>query len=368
MTIISLVRPLVRRWDDLLPDILAPMRLPRHPLIEARFGMSAIQPVELLAHRFKGDHARALLAGVGAHSMQPLDAAGTSAIGLVLMAAAHRPGWPIPRGGSRSIANALAAYLLDLGGTIETDVPVASLDALPQARAVLLDISPNQVAAIARDQLPARYRRALESFEYGPGVFKVDWALSEPVPWTSPRCREAGTLHLGASLDEIVRGEREACDGVLPRTPMVLVAQPSVFDDSRAPAGKHTLWGYCHVPSGSTVSMLDRIEAQIERFAPGFRDVVLARHVMNTADLEARNPNIVGGDIGQGANTLRQLFFRPTVRLNPHSTPVRGLYLCSSSTPPGGGVHGMCGLHAARSALRDVFGVATDDVGRVRVA
>jgi phytoene dehydrogenase-like protein len=240
--------------------------------------------------------------------------------------------------------------------------PVRSLSQLPHARAVLLDVTPRQLLRIAAGALPARYERALGRFRYGPGVFKVDWALSSPVPWRSEECRQAGTLHLGGSFAELEASEAAVARGEHPERPVVLVAQPSLFDVSRAPSNAHTLWGYCHVPSSSTVNMLDRIEAQIERFAPGFRDVVTARHVMTTADLEARNPNLVGGDIAEGANTLRQLFLRPVARWHPCRTPVRGLYLCSASTPPGGGVHGMCGYHAAKTALADVFGIPIDQV------
>jgi phytoene dehydrogenase-like protein len=353
----SLMSPFARRWRSLAPDILGPLHLPRHPFLMSRFAMRGIAPASWLTHRqFSGARARALFGGIAGHAMQPLTHAGTSAIAMVLTAACHHAGWPIAAGGSGKIAAALGSYFTQLGGHIETGTPVRSLAELPNARAILLDVTPRQLLRIADGALPARYKRSLASFAYGPGVFKVDWALAEPVPWRAEECRQAGTLHLGGTFGEFAASEAAVARGEHPERPTVLLAQPSLFDRSRAPGDAHTLWGYCHVPSGSTVDMLPRIEAQIERFARGFRDRVLARHVMTTAELEAHNPNLVGGDIGQGANTLRQLFFRPVVRRNPYKTPVRGLYLCSSSTPPGGGVHGMCGYHAAKSALEEVFG------------
>jgi phytoene dehydrogenase-like protein len=300
-----------------------------------------------------------MLGGIAAHGLQPLTKAGTAAPAVLLAAATHRVGWPIARGGSAHITAALASYLVSLGGAIETGIRVRSLDDLPSSRAVLLDLTPRQALQIAGDKLSPWYRHQLARFRYGPGVFKVDWALATPVPWKRPECHGAGTLHLCGRVEQIAASEAAVARGEHPQQPLVLVSQPSRFDSTRAPDGRHTLWGYCHVPAGSTVDMLPRIEAQIERFAPGFRDCVLARHTMNTAELEARNANLVGGDIGQGANSLRQLFFRPAIRWNPYATPVRGVYLCSASTPPGGGVHGMCGYHAARSALRDVFGIPT---------
>ena len=354
-----LVEPLSLRWDDFARDALAPLHIPEHPLLLARFGLRGLQSIQRLAHaRLRTTGARALLAGIAAHAMQPLTRAGTAAIALVLAAAAHRVGWPIARGGSASLANALASYFVSIGGRIETGWRIGSLPELPPARAVLLDMTPKQLLQLDGAAWSPRYHRALSRFRYGPGVFKVDWALSAPVPWRSPECARAGTVHLGGSMEEIAESERAMSRGEHPLRPFVLLSQPSLFDATRAPARQHTLWAYCHVPSGSTVDMLPRIEAQIERFAPGFRDVVLARHTMNTAQIEAHDPNFVGGDIGQGANTLRQLFFRPVVRWNPYATSRTGVYLCSASTPPGGGVHGMCGYHAARSALRQVFGVA----------
>ena len=359
----SLIAPFARAWPQLAIDVLAPPHFPKHPLLLGRFGVKAIQSAHRLLHaRFSGVHARALLGGVANHTLQPLTHAGTAAIGLMLAAPAHRVGWPIPRGGARCISGALSSYFTKLGGHIEVGVPSRALAELPRARAILLDLTPKQVLRVADRQLPPRYRRALGRFRYGPGVFKVDWALAGPVPWRDDACRQAGTLHLGGSFEEFEACEAAVARGEHPERPTVLVAQPSLFDPTRAPKGQHTLWGYCHVPNGSTVDMLPRIEAQIERFAPGFRERVLARHVMTTADLEARNPNLVGGDIAAGANSLRQLLLRPVASSNPYKTPMKGLFLCSASTPPGGGVHGMCGYHAAKTALKEIFHIPIDKV------
>jgi phytoene dehydrogenase-like protein len=351
-----LVGPLVRDMPLTLPAILAPLlrSVPRHPVALARYGLEGLLPASVLARRFRGDQAPAVLAGAAAHAMLPLTAPLTSAVGMLFLMTAHSVGWPVVEGGSGGIIEALAAELTSLGGRIETGRWVQSLDSLPRARGVLLDVTPRQFLALAGDRLPARHRRALERFRYGPGVCKVDWALSGPVPWAAPACREAGTVHLGGEFAEVARGEAEVAAGQHPQRPFCLIAQPGVVDPSRAPEGRHTLWGYCHVPSGSTVDMTDRIEAQIERFAPGFRDLILARSVRTAAEMERYNPNYIGGDISAGAGTLRQTFFRPTPRWNPYRTALRGVYLCSASTPPGGGVHGMCGHWAARTALSDL--------------
>ena len=351
----ALVGPFAERWDALAPEILGPLlHRPHHPWLLARFGMRALRSAGGLARAtFTTARTRGMFAGLCAHAMVPLDHAGTAAFGLVLGALAHAIGWPVARGGSAAIAASMAAYLRSLGGEIVTDAPVTSLREL-DARATILDLTPRQILRIAGDRLPARYARALDRFRYGPGVFKVDWALSEPVPWRAEACRRAGTVHLGGTLEEIEASEAAPWRGEHAERPFVLVAQQSLCDDTRAPAGRHTLWAYCHVPLGSTEDMTARIEAQIERFAPGFRDCVLARATRDTRALEAYDANLVGGDIGAGANTLRQVFARPTLGLTPYTTPVRGLYLCSASTPPGGGVHGMCGYHAARAALRDL--------------
>lgn len=347
-----LVHPFVDQWEALSADALAPLHIPRHPILLGRFGLSALRSAKSLAEsRFRGEAARGLFAGLAAHSIMPLTHAATASIGLVLGIVAHRTGWPIPAGGSQRIADALASYLRSLGGEIVTDAPVASLADIPSARSTLLDLSPRGALAIAGDRFSASYRRALESFKMGSGVCKVDWALSSPVPWRDPACAEAGTLHIGNTLDEIVASEDAPFHGRHAEQPFVLAAQPSLFDPSRAPAGSHTLWAYCHVPNGSNVDMSDRIERQIERFAPGFRDCILERRVTRASELHSNNANLVGGDITGGENSLRQLFLRPATRRVPYATSVKGLYLCSASTPPGGGVHGLCGMFAARAAL-----------------
>ncbi len=345
-----LVGPLVAKWPILEKSILGPIGLPRHPLIMAGFGIHAIQPASRLAKSsFKSEPARALFAGLAAHSLMPLESWGTSAVGLVLGALAHVGGWPIAKGGSQRIADALATYLRSLGGEIVTGLRVSSLKELPPSRVVLCDLSPRGLLQIADEALPVSYRRALERYRYGPGVFKVDWALRGPIPWTAQECAQAGTVHLGGTLSEIARSERDSCTTGHSEHPVVLLAQPTLIDPSRAPAGCHTAWAYCHVPSGSALDMTNRIEAQVERFAPGFSDLILARSTKSPTQLEAENSNLVGGNITGGANSLLQLFFRPTSRL--YETPMKGLFLCSASTPPGAGVHGMCGYHAARRAL-----------------
>lgn len=349
----DLMAPLVDSWQDLVPALLAPPRFPSHPLLMAKFGARALRSAWGLAgSRFRTPAARALFGGAAAHSVLPLEWAATSAFGLVLMVAAHVTGWPVARGGSQSLTNALITHLKSLGGQIETDSPVRSLGELPPSRAVLCDVTPRQLLRIAGDRLPAGYRNRLERFRYGPGAYKVDWALAGPIPWRATACADAGTIHLGGTLEELADAERAPWEGRVAQRPYVLLVQASLFDPTRAPVGKHTAWGYCHVPNGCTIDMTERIESQIERFAPGFRDLILARSVMPPAALERHNENLVGGDIGGGSNQLSQLFTRPVARLNPYATPIAGLYLCSSSTPPGGGVHGMCGYYAARAALR----------------
>lgn len=347
-----LLGPLVRQWPALLPSILGPvLRVPRHPLAMARFGLAALQPATWLIRRFETDEARGLFAGQAAHAMVPLDSFQTSSFGLVLAASAHSAGWPVAKGGSQAIVDALAACLRSLGGEIECDRPVRTLDDLPPARAYLFDVTPRQLLHIAGSRLGGIYRRQLEGYRYGPGVFKLDYALSGPMPWTNPEARRAGTVHVGGTVEEMAEAEHEVGRGYHPEHPLVLVAQQSVADPSRAPAGQHTLWAYCHVPNGSTFDMTGRIERQIDRFAPGWRDLILARATMGTGDYERYNPNDIGGDIGGGASDGLQLLFRPVPRLNPYRTSLPGVYLCSSSTPPGGGVHGMCGYRAARAAL-----------------
>ena len=348
-----LMGPLVAKAPAIFSDLLGPFRIPRHPFLAMRFGLRAVRSGKGLAERwFETDRARAIVAGLAAHAVLPLEQSPGAAIAVMLGLAGHAVGWPFPRGGSQRIADSLASYFRSLGGEIVTGWNVNTVDELPPARAVLLDVTPRQLLALAEHRLPDRYRRRISRYRYGPGVFKIDWALSGPIPWRAEECRQAGTVHVGGTLEEVARSEREAFQGQLSERPFVLLAQPSLFDSTRAPAGQHTAWGYCHVPHGSTIDMTERIEAQIERFAPGFRDRILARHTMNTAAMERYNPNYVGGDIAGGVTDWRQLFTRPVMRLNVYSTPADGLYLCSSSTPPGGGVHGMCGYFAARSALR----------------
>jgi phytoene dehydrogenase-like protein len=352
-----LMKPLSRDWEKLATEFLQPMlHLPRHPIALARFGIPALCPATFLAKNlFRHEPARALFAGIAAHSFLPLEAVVSSAFALVLGTAGHAVGWPIPRGGSQSIANALAACLGELGGKIESNHRVENLSDLPKARAVLLDISPWQFVRIAGDKLPARYLRRLENFPHAPGIFKIDYALSAPVPWRSEACKRAGTIHLGGTLDEIAAAEREIARGEIPERPFTLVAQQSLFDETRAPQGRHTLWAYCHVPFDCKIDMSERMEAQIERFAPSFRDCILARHAMNAVDLEKLNPNLAGGDISGGATDFAQLVARPILSPTPYRTPLPGIYLCSASTPPGGGVHGMCGYHAAKVALKETL-------------
>ena len=349
---------LVRRWRELAPMIQAPLvRAPAHPWLLARFGALAFWPAAGLARRlFRTEAARALFAGNAAHSVLPLEALGSAAFGWVLAAAAHAVGWPIPRGGAQAIANALASYFESLGGRIAVNSRIQSLDQLGDASLILCDVTPRQFVAMAGHRLPDRFSRKLEAYRYGPGVFKVDWALSAPIPWKAADCARAGTVHVGGSLDEIAASERTLATKTASDRPFVLVAQPSLFDSSRAPGGQHTAWAYCHVPHASTADMTERIESQVERFAPGFRARILARHTMTPADLERHNANLVGGDITGGAQDLRQLVLRPTRLL--YRTPLRGVYLCSSSTPPGGAVHGMCGFHAAHAALKDLGSAA----------
>ena len=348
-----LMGPLTRDWGKLSIDVLGPLRVPRHPLMTVRFGLTGLRSALSLARaRFRGERARALFAGLAAHSMLPLEQRLTAAFGLVLGASAHAVGWPMPRGGAQRIADALASHLTSLGGEIKTGAPVESVDDLPPAGVTLLDVTPRQVIDLAGRRLPRSFQRRLEAYRYGPGVFKMDWALDGPVPWKDPECARAGTVHLGGTMAEIAHGEREVWQGRHPEHPFVLLAQPSLFDPSRAPEGQHTAWAYCHVPNGSDFNMAGRIEAQVERFAPGFRRRVLGRSVRPPAALEEYNPNYVGGDINGGVQDLGQLFSRPTRMFSPYSTPARDIFMCSSSTPPGGGVHGMCGYFAARAALR----------------
>lgn len=352
---LKLIEPLVKSWPSLAGDVLAPLHFPRHPLAFAQFGLKALTSASFLAKRFSTKQGKGLWAGMAAHSILPLSHLTTSAIGLVLMVQAHLAGWPLPKGGAQSIADALAAYFISLGGKIETGVYVKSLEQLPSSRVVLLDVSPKQLLQIAGHRFSSFYKGQLNRYRYGMGVFKMDWALDGPVPFTAEQCRHAGTVHLGNTLEEIASGEKTAWENQHPGKPFVLLTQQSLFDPTRAPQGKHTAWAYCHVPNGSSTDMTHAIEQQVERFAPGFRDRIIGRHVMNTAQLEEYNPNYVGGDIIGGVTDIGQLFTRPALRRSPYRSSAKGIYICSSSTPPGGGVHGMCGYHAARRALKDIF-------------
>jgi phytoene dehydrogenase-like protein len=347
----KLMAPLVERRGELEPFLLGRSPIPRRPFSAARFALLGLRSAVGLADRFADERARALFAGLAAHSIQDLYRSPTASFGLVLGLFAHTHGWPLVRGGSQQIADALAAYLRSLGGEIETGRRVESIDELLESEVTMLDIAPRQVLRVAGHRLPGRYLRALRRYRYGPGVFKVDWALAGPVPWRADGCERAATIHVGGTLEEIAASEQAVWRGEVSERPFVLVAQQSLFDETRAPDGKHTLWAYCHVPNGSKVDMTERIESQIERFAPGFRELVLERSVRGPAEIEHDNENYVGGDIAGGVQDLRQLYTRPAIRLNPYSTPVDGLYICSSSTPPGGGVHGLCGYYAAQSAL-----------------
>jgi phytoene dehydrogenase-like protein len=345
--------PVVDGGFGLVDDVLSPLRVPRHPFTMARFGLHAVRSAKALRRRFGGDGAgAALFAGIAAHSILPLHASPSAGVALFLGGLGHVAGWPLPQGGSQAIADALVAELRSLGGEVETGRKIADLAELPPSTVVLADVAPRNLVAIAGERLPADVRRRYLRYRHGPAVFKLDYALSEPVPWRDPGTAMAATVHVGGTFDEIAAAEAAVARGEHPERPFVLVAQPSLFDPTRAPNGRHTLWAYCHVPNGSTVDMTAAVERQVERFAPGFADTVITRHRSTPADIEAANPNYVGGDITGGVADLRQLFTRPVVSMHPWATGAPGLYLCSASTPPGAGVHGMCGYHAANLALR----------------
>jgi phytoene dehydrogenase-like protein len=354
---IELIRPLLKNWPVIKDELLSPFHFPRHPMEVAQFAIKGLQPATMLARAFREQKAKGLWAGVAAHAIQPLTNIATSAIGLVMLLLAHKKGWPVIRGGSAKISDALAAYFISLGGKIETGRPISTLSQLPSATAVLFDVTPRQLIQIAGHSFSLFYKWQLKRYRYGMGVFKIDWALSEPAPFISTDARMAGTVHIGNTFEEIVQGEWQTSRGVQSEKPFVIFTQPSVFDASRAPCGKHTAWAYCHVPHGSAKDMTAAIENQVERFAPGFRERILARHTMNTRELENYNANYIGGDINGGLLDIEQLFTRPALRSSPYRTSSRGLYICSSSTPPGGGVHGMCGYHAAKRALKDMFAI-----------
>ena len=351
----KLMGPLVSSWPLIVKDVLGPLGIPRNPVAFARFGLDAILSAQAISKRFATVKAKGLWAGMAAHSLLPLTNLSTAAIGMVLATTGHLGGWPIPIGGSQQIANALASFFTSIGGKIATDYYVTSLDQLPASKAILFDITPRQLLKIAGHKFSSIYRWQLNRYRYGMGVFKMDWALDGPIPFTAEECRRAGTVHLGNSFEEIARSEDMTWRGQHSDNPFVLLAQQSLFDSSRAPAGKHTAWAYCHVPNGSAKDMSDIIEKQIERFAPGFRARILSRHVLNSQQLEEYNSNYIGGDINGGAIDIFQLFTRPALRSSPYRTSRKGMYICSASTPPGGGVHGMCGYNAAKRAMKDIF-------------
>lgn len=354
---LKLLKPLERDWTKLAPDVLGPLHFPKYPFKQARFGFDALPSALKTAKKFRTKEARGLWAGMAAHGIQPLSNFATSAVALVLLANGNLGGWPMPKGGTYKIADALAAYFISLGGKIETGFEVKSLQQLPSTKTILFDVTPRQLLKIAGHRFSPIYRWQLEKYRYGMGVFKIDWALDAPIPFTAHECRQAGTVHLGNTLEEIAEGEKQTSSGRQAEKPFVLLAQQSIFDATRTPKGKHTAWAYCHVPNGSKADMTEIIEKQVERFAPGFCDTILAKHTMNTEQMEEYNPNYIGGDINGGVIDIRQLFTRPVMRWSPYKTSAKGIYICSSSTPPGGGVHGMCGYYAAKRALKEVFGL-----------
>ena len=352
---LNLIQPIVKSWPQIAEDVLAPLHFPKHPLKMASFGLKALTSALHLSKKFKTKPAKGLWAGMAAHSIQPLSNLSTSAIGLVLIAAGHLGGWPVPKGGSQKIAAALSSYFISIGGKIETGLYIKKLEQLPSSKAILFDVTPKQLLEIAGHRFSSIYQWQLKKYRYGMGVFKIDFALDGPIPFSADACLNAGTIHIGNTLEEIALAEQQTSNGLHPEKPFVLLAQQSLFDNTRAPEGKHTAWAYCHVPNGSTLDRADAIEKQIERFAPGFRERILAKHSMNTSHLETYNPNYIGGDINGGIIDIGQLFTRPALRYSPYRTSAKGMYICSSSTPPGGGVHGMCGYNAAQRVLKDIF-------------
>ncbi len=353
--------------STLLPELLGPLvKFPQHPFRMASFGLKGMQSAAGLARRqFASEEARAMFAGHAAHSILPLEQSFTAAVGIMLATTGHLVGWPVAKGGSQSIANAMGNYFQALGGEIVVNCHVENLEALPQAKAYLFDTGPRALASICATQLPERYRQQLQKYRYGPGAYKLDLALSGPIPWLNPDCRKAGTVHVGGTLEEMITSEKACWEQRMSDQPFVLLAQQSVADPTRAPAGQHTCWAYCHTPPGLTGDLTEVILSQIERYAPGFRDLVLQTHVMRPLDFQHNNPNYVGGDIIGGVQDLWQLIARPVLRWNPYTTPAANIFLCSSSTPPGGGVHGMCGFHAATTALRKVFGFTDDTLSPI---
>lgn len=351
----------IKEWTSLSEDVFGTLRFPSHPLLMAQFGYKGMLSAEKLVHTYFNNPAlKAAFAGCAAHSILPLDKAFSASFGLVLGTSAHATGWPVAKGGTHKVTKALADHFQHLGGSIQTNSKVKELADIPSCKTILFDLIPHQIAEIADSDLPSSYRNKLLNYKYGPGSFKIDWALSEPVPWKNPELRKAGTVHLGGTFEEIAESEQMVWEGKHPKKPYVIVTQASLFDESRAPKGNHTLWAYCHVPNGSTQNMTNEIEDQIERYAPGFRDTIISKHRMNTKQFQAYNPNYIGGDINGGAQYFKQLIGRPVLKWNPYKIPGKSMYICSSSTPPGGGVHGMCGYHAAQSALKNEFGIQSD--------
>ena len=352
---IDLLQPITNYWPDIEKDVLGPLHFPQHPVDMMKFGLKALPSAIHTSHKFTTQHAKGFWAGMAAHSIQPLSNIATSAIALVLMTAGHKYGWPVVKGGTQAIAKALGDYFISIGGKIETNFHVTSLNQLPSSRAVLFDVTPKQLLTIAGHKFSSLYTSQLKRYRYGAGVFKIDWALDAQVPFTAEQARKAGTVHIGNTLEQIAHHEELIWQNKVSDKPFVLFAQQSVCDPSRAPEGKHTAWAYCHVPNGYDKDMTSIIENQVERFAPGFRDSILARHTFNTLQMEEYNNNYIGGDINGGVIDIRQLFTRPALRWSPYKTSAKGLYICSSSTPPGGGVHGLCGYHAAKRTLKDIF-------------
>lgn len=352
---LQLMQTMVNNFDLLKNDLLGPLGWPKYPFDLAVFGLKALQPATWIEKKLNSQEAKALFAGMAAHGIQPLSNWASSAIAMVLLATGHTNGWPLPVGGSQSIADAMATHFRLLGGVIETGFEVKSLQQLPSSKAVVFDCTPQQLLQIAGHQFSSFYKWQLKRYRYGMGVFKIDWALDAPIPWRNEECKQAGTVHIGNTFDEIIRNEAATSKGIHVDQPFVLLAQPSLFDSTRAPVGKHTGWAYCHVPFGSEIDMTNAIEKQVERYAPGFRERVIGRHTMNTRAMQDYNPNYIGGDINGGVQDIGQLFTRPALRWSPYRTSAKGLYICSSSTPPGGGVHGMCGYHAAKRILKDLF-------------
>lgn len=351
----EIIIPLLKDWPQISDDILGPLRIPSKPLSYIDFGLYAIQSVKYFTNtNFIGARAKAFFAGLSAHSFLPLTYSFTNAVGMVLLLSGHHKGWPFPKGGSQLISNAMINYFTSLGGEIEVNYPVKKLNDIPEARAVLFDLTPKQILEICGEKFQKNYKKKLSKYRYGPGIFKIDWALSSPIPFINEYCRKAGTIHIGGLYEEIEKSEQIVWEGKVSNKPFVILAQNSLFDNSRAPDGKHTAWAYCHVPNGSDSNITELIENQIERFAPGFKDVILHKHIMNTNDMELYNPNYIGGDINGGLQNWRQLFTRPALNFSPYSTSGKGIYICSSSTPPGGGVHGMCGYFSALKVLKDI--------------